>query len=887
MKRFVAGILAGFLLSGTAVSAQTPPASDANVVRETLQNGMRVVLVRDELAPVATTYMSYAVGSDDDTMPGIAHATEHMMFRGTKDVSPGQFAIVANRAGAEYNAATGNFSTQYYFKIPSLYVGVALALEADRMNGARMAASDWNTERGAIEQEVRAHESVPAAKIFERMRRAVFGDTPYAQDGVGTVASFTRMKASDIAQFYHTWYHPNNATLVVAGNIDPQATLKQIHTLFDPIPSAALPVHKSYAFGALGATVMHDKIAELPIPVVAEAYRMPALHSPDYMAGQLAAMVLNNVRAGFGQLQTQGRILGAGAVAGGYTDVGTIMIAGFGLPGTQAQATQAAIDGVLQDYRTNGIPAELIESSKRRLLSAQQYQRSSISGLASWWSNALAFGYGSPDELFAQAAAVTPDDVNRVFRQYVQSTQAVSLLLEPKTMTAVPHVDPNAGAENVQYDPQHEEPLPSWALAYFTAPLTAPQGGERASTFVLSNGITLTVQHEAFAPTVALHGTIRMSTLLHEPKGKEGVGDITSTLLGWGTKTFDRSAFQAQLDAIASSVTLGPTFDLQAQSDRIDRAMELLADGMLHPAFSPASFEIVKSNTQRTLAAVEHLPRTQAQIAETNALYPSGDPRRRRATARSVGAVTLADVKKWYQFAYRPDLATIAIVGDISPAQARALVERYFGAWHPNGPRPSFDFPLLKGHAGRSVTVNSNTSAQSEVTLTQVINVHRGDPDYIPLQLADTILSGEGTGSMLFQDLREKKGFVYDVSSNMDIESSNSTFSIDFASDPKNVARAQAAALADVRRLQTALVPQQDLQRAKALLLAQRVLPLDSYDGIADDILDAARTGLTSTEDTAFWNILLRTTPDQIRAAMRRWVKPDGFTRIMVAPSSS
>ncbi|HZT12466.1 MAG TPA: insulinase family protein, partial [Candidatus Baltobacteraceae bacterium] len=174
------------------MSAQTPPASDANVVRETLQNGMRVVLVRDELAPVATTYMSYAVGSDDDTMPGIAHATEHMMFRGTKDVSPGQFAIVANRAGAEYNAATGNFSTQYYFKIPSLYVGVALALEADRMNGARMAASDWNTERGAIEQEVRAHESVPAAKIFERMRRAVFGDTPYAQDGVGTVASFTR-----------------------------------------------------------------------------------------------------------------------------------------------------------------------------------------------------------------------------------------------------------------------------------------------------------------------------------------------------------------------------------------------------------------------------------------------------------------------------------------------------------------------------------------------------------------------------------------------------------------------------------------------------------------------------------------------------------------------
>ncbi|HEV3154657.1 MAG TPA: pitrilysin family protein [Candidatus Baltobacteraceae bacterium] len=886
MKRLAAGILAGFLLSSSGVMAQTAPAQDGNVVRETLANGLRVVIVRDRLAPVATTNISYGVGSDDDTMPGIAHATEHMMFRGTHDVTPGQFTIMTARAGAQYNAGTGNYATQYYFKLPSMYVGLALRLEADRMTGARELASDWNTERGAIEQEVRAHESVPTAKVLGKMRRAVFGDTPYAQDGVGTVASFEKMRASDIAQFYHTWYHPNNATLIVTGYVDPTQILAQIHRYFDPIPSVPLPQHHSYAFGALDASTLRDTIAELPVPVVAETYRMPALGAPDYMAGQILSLVLNNVRGGFGQLQTKGQILGAGAVAGAYSDVGTMIVVGFGLPGTQPEGTQSAIDGVLETYRTGGVPSDLIETAKLRMLSQQQYQRSSISGLADWWSNALSLGYDSPDDILSKVAAVTPADVDRVFRQYIDPKHAVSMLLQPKSVTSLPHVDPNANKEDVQYPVDKDEPLPPWAKAYFTAPLTVPAEDGAASAFTLPNGLRLTVQREPFAPTVALEGTIRMSSQLYEPKGKDGVSDITATLLQWGTSTYDRAAFQAQLDAIASSVSLGSSFGLESQSANLDRSLQLLADGMLHPAFADASFEVVKGNTERTLAAVEHLPSTQAAIAQTNALYPIGDPRRRRATAATVASVTLQDVKKWYAFAYRPDLTTIAIVGDVSPAEAKAAVERYFGQWHAHGPRPPFIFPRLKSHASRSVTVTSSTSTQSQVTLTQIINVHRGDPDYIPLQLADTILSGEGTGSMLFQDLREKNGYVYDVSSEMDIGLSSSTFSIDFASDPKNVERAQAAAVADIRRLQTALIPTEQLQRAKALLLAERVLPLDSYEGIAGDILEAARSGISSAEDAAFWNALLHTTPDQVRAAMRRWVKPEGFTRVMVAPGS-
>ena len=883
MKRLMALFIAGFFAYPSMAGAQVPA---QNVVRATLANGLHVVLLPDSLAPVATTVIVYNVGAIDDSMPGIAHATEHMMFRGTADVSAGQLSIMAARAGAEYDASTGPTVTDYYFKLPSAYVGVALRIEADRMTGALDSPADWKTERGAIEQEVRAHESVPGASVFAKMRQALFGETPYAEDGVGTVASFERMQASDIAAFYRAWYHPNNATLIVSGDIDPQQTLAQIHQYFDPIPQAALPQHRSYAIAALDDTTLHDTIAELPVPVSATSYRMPALGAKDYMAVQVLMLALDNVRGGFGQLQAKGQILGAAVVAGGFPDVGTLIVAAYGEPGSSPQAVQDAAQGVLDDYRTNGVPQDLIDAAKLRLLSERDYRLASISGLAFSWSNTLVGGYATPDEYYAAVQGVSAADVDRVLREYADPKHSISMLLEPKNFTAVPHADPNATAENVHYDPDKEEPLPPWASEYFNASLQAPQQETKAATFRLSNGLKVTVRRESLSPTVVLSGSVRMSPELYEPNGKEGVAAITSELLSWGTATYDRAAFQAQQDAIAADISLGPSFSLTARKDNFDRALQLLADGMLHPAFNDTAFEVVKNDSARTTAVVQRQPGEQAQLARLMALYPPGDPRRRHETAQTLGNVTRSDVKQWYAFAYRPELTTIAVVGDVTPDRVRAEVQRYFGAWRQHTQKLAFVYPKIQSARGKSVIVTSESAKQSEVTLTQVLNVHLDDRDYIPLQLADTVLSGEGTGSMLFRDLREKSGFVYDVSSNMDIGSTSSTFSIDFASDPKNVARAQAAALADIKRLQTALIPLDDLQRAKALLLAQRILPLDSYEGIAADILDSARYGISPADDRAFWDNLLRTTPDQVRAAMRRWVRPDGFTRVMVQPAT-
>jgi zinc protease len=879
--------MAGFIALPGLAGAQTPAAPVTGaVVASTLANGMRIVLLPNRLAPVVTTVITYGVGSNDDPAPGIAHATEHMLFRGTHDVSAGQFADIAERAGAQYDAETTNTDTRYYFNIPSSYVGLALRLEADRMNGATIAASAWKTERGAIEQEIRARESIPGWSVVMKMRKAFFGDTPYASDAGGTVTSFEKMTAADIARFYKAWYHPNNATLVVAGNIDPAALLAQIHTIFDAIPSQVLPAHTAINVAPLKATTIDAGVAELPVPVVGIAYRFPGLRDPDFAVSEVLITALDSGRGALFDLTAKGQVLGAFGVSSAFNEVGIAEVAAVGPPGVQPSALEATVGGVIAGYRATGIPDDLVQAAKIRLLSTQSYRQASISGLAFAWAGALSAGQQSPDFDYDAIARVSTDDVNRVLRTYMDSQKQIAILLAPKKTTSMPKIDPRAGVENVKYTSDKHEALPHWAVAYFQAPLQAPHDGD-LTVIHLPNGLSFTVRNATFSPVVVLRGEIRTSPDLYQPAGKDGVASLTDNLLPWGTTTYDRKSYQAQLDNIAANVSLGSDFGMTVQAKNFDEGVRLLADGMLHPAFPQAAFEVLKRDDAQSLAALASQPGTQASIAQINALYPPGDPRRRRATAQTMSAVGIDDVRNWFRFSYRPDLTTIALVGDVSPEHARATVTKYFGDWKAVGKKPTFKYPVIKPSKSQNFTVSSSASVQASVTLTQVINVHpKNMADRIALELANTILSGQGTGSLLFRDVRTAKGYVYSIDSSLDIGKTSSTFSVEFASDPSNARKAEAEAVAVIRRLQNVPLPLEDVQRAKALLLAQQVLPLESYSGVASNMLDDATSGYTRNDSDLYWAMLLDTTPTQLRDAMRKWIDTSRFVRVTVQPGA-
>ena len=197
-----------------------------------------MVIVKNTLAPVVTTQVNYLVGSVEapQGFPGTAHALEHMMFRGSPGLSAAQLSTIAAAMGGNFNADTQQTVTQYFFTVPAEDLEIALHVEAVRMRGVLASELLWGQERGAIEQEVAQDLSSPQYVFYDRLLREMYAGTPYALTALGTRESFQQTTGAMLKAFHDTWYAPNNAILVIVGNLDPDQTLLTVRRLFEAIP---------------------------------------------------------------------------------------------------------------------------------------------------------------------------------------------------------------------------------------------------------------------------------------------------------------------------------------------------------------------------------------------------------------------------------------------------------------------------------------------------------------------------------------------------------------------------------------------------------------------------------------------------------------------------
>ncbi len=224
-----------------AAFAQT----QAQVVRDSLSNGMRVVIIPNKLAPVVTVETNFLVGGDETPtgFPGMAHAEEHMAFRGCTGMTADQTAAIYAQLGGRNNADTQQNITQYFATVPAADVDVALEAQAACLRGVDDSQQEWSQERGAIEQEVARDLSNPTYKFINRLNQDLFAGTPYSHDPLGTKDSFDATTGEMLKDFYSKWYTPGNAILVIVGDVDPAATMTKIKQLFGDIPSHPLPSH--------------------------------------------------------------------------------------------------------------------------------------------------------------------------------------------------------------------------------------------------------------------------------------------------------------------------------------------------------------------------------------------------------------------------------------------------------------------------------------------------------------------------------------------------------------------------------------------------------------------------------------------------------------------
>jgi len=880
-KHGFAAALAATLLFGLqpAVARAAP-----DVARATLANGLRVIVVRDPLAPVATAMLDYQVGSDEQWIPGLAHATEHMMFRGSSTLSSAQLMDSIGVTGGDFNADTQSTVTRYFFTVPSDYLDIALRAERSRATGLLLSQKLWEQERGAITQEVQQDNSNAFYRLFVKMLGRLLGGTPYAKNGLGTVEGFAKqVNAAELRKFYGRWYKPNNAIYIITGDVDPQATIAKVREIFGDVPAGTLPPREPVRLRPLRGAIYHDT-SDQSFTGVLIGYRFPGYASRDYAAGQILGDVLSSPRSAFGSLPYTGKALGTEFQTQTFPKVGIAIAFGAVPVTTSPQTIDREMRAIVDGYKQSGVPPDLVEASKLREIAGLEFGANSIEGLADEWSDAVAVeGRTSPDAAIAEFNRVTVADVNRVLRTYLDNTRAVVAYAVPKNAGSV-GASAGLAKENNEVPPTTHEPLPAWAQ-HVLDHLRVPEQTLAPADMRLSNGIRLIVQPEQISHTVVVDGEILNNPAVQEAPGKEGVASVTAALLPYGTTTLDRVAFQAELDKIAASTDAGTDFGLDVLSSQFERGVQLLADEELHPALRAADFAIVRGQTSGELAGAMSTPEHLAQVALDKALYPAGDPEQRFATPASVSALTLDDVKNWYASAYRPDLTTIVVIGDTTPQAAQAIFEKYFGGWIAQGPTPNVEPPPVPQNAPAQLDVPATGRVQSSVKLVETLALVRSDPAWAPLQLANAVLTGGFYSSLLYHDLREVHGYAYDVDSSVSAGRVRGTFSIDYGCDPKNVLPAQAQVRAVLAQIQREPIAADRLLRSKAQLMGEVPIRESSYDGVTGQLLDYSELGLPLNQNVLDAQAELSATAAGVQDALARYIRPDAFVRVVTGPA--
>lgn len=875
-------VLAALVLSPCGATAASDAGTDVTVTTTTLANGLKVVVLHDTLAPVVTTFLNFRAGSDDEAITGIAHAQEHMVYRDGAHLSGAQADEIAGFTGDEDNADTQNEITQFFHEVPAQDLDVVLHLDAARFSGLLDRQVDWNIERGAIEQEVTADNSDATYRLYVKMLHQLLAGTAYANEGLGTLHSFnSQINSPQIRAFARTWYHPNNATYVIAGDVDPATAIATVRALFGSMPAVALPPHHVGSLRPLAAATFTDS-SDRSTTWIAVGYRFPGYDDPQYAASVVLADVLNSNRGPLAALIAAGRAIDAEADTSVYPKAAMIMLDGDVPIATAPSAAIADFKAVVDRYRESGVPADLVEAAKAREVAKLQMASDSVQGLAQLWSQSLAVERRMPQRDIDAIAHVSKADVDRVVTQWLRNDSASTAYAVPKSGGAESSSGGGAG-ESAKPEQTAIAPLPPWAEAAL-ARLQVPQQSVAPVAFTLPNGLHVIVQPEHASKAVAVQGIVLHDNGLEEPAGQSGVATVTEKLLPYGTTTYGRVAYQTQLDAIEATDATGYVFSLDVPSANFDRGLQLLADDELHPSLRNEDLTVVKGEVAADLSGDEQNPDHLAAVAQADALFPAGDPARVFATAADVNALSQADVQAFYGKTFRPDLTTIAIVGDLTPEQARASVERWFGGWKADGSPPVVTPRAVPANAASQATVPATGRIQDTIRMSETLGLSWDDDAIAPLRLANTMLSGDFS-SILIRDLRVTTGYVYYVTSGLDVGKTRSLFVLRYGSSPDNVGKAKALAIADLTRMQNAPIDSERLLRAKSNLLSAIPIGDESYDGLAKQLATTASEGLPLDEDVILARREFAATPQDVQSAMKQYVRPEGFVTIVEGPA--
>ena len=791
------------LTLAAAAPAQAPPrvapvsslvaAVDIPYTQFTLANGLRVIVHEDRKAPVVAVSIWYNVGSKDEPAgkTGFAHLFEHLMFNGSEN-SPGDYFEPLKHIGAtDYNGTTWFDRTNYFQTVPTGALESALFLESDRMGHLLGAVTQekLDNQRSVVQNEKREGDNQPYGLVEYAQLEALFPKGhPYHHSTIGSMSDLDSASLEDVKQWFRAKYGPNNAVLVLAGDIDAKTARPLVEKYFGDIPRGPANVPALAPVPTLPkpvSQVMKDQVATTRLY---RTWAVPGMLDPDAVNLDVAASVLGGLsssRLDNDLVRSEQTAVAVTASLQDYHRISLFEVTADVKPGVDPATVSKRVDAIIADLVRNG-PTE--DEVRRAVTSTVA---GTIRGLE------RVGGFGGKATILAEGAlyANDPDYYKKRLRALTHVTPAsVRAALRKWLLRPVYALNIVPGERDAYQESALTKGASSMRPRYYQAPGTQARPAAQPAAKVdrskmpevgaisdldfptvehttLSNGIKVSFARRAAVPVVLMSVQFDAGYAA-DRSGKLGLQMLMAGLMDEGTAQLDSRGIAEAKERLGASIGVGTSLDrttatLSALTPNLAPSMDLFADIVKNPAFDPREFERLRAQQLVGIASELTEPENIAYRALPPLLYgeghPYGVPFTGSGRAQDVKSLTRADVAGAHAAWIRPDNAQIFVVGDTTLAAIKPLLEERFGTWAPPPTAKGVkQFPdTVAPVRPRIILIDRPQSPQSVILAGEVTAV-RGTDELTTLLTVNEIL-GNDFLSRLNMELREVKGWAYGV----------------------------------------------------------------------------------------------------------------------------
>ena len=887
--------LGGFSFQAFAADVTLPRTVSAGACVEgiceyTLANGMRVLLFPDATKPMVTVNMTYNVGSVHENygQTGMAHLLEHLVFKGTPTHAdiPGEM----RKRGISFNGSTTVDRTNYFagFTPDDATLDWILGMEADRMVNSFISRKDLDSEMTVVRNELEMGQNAPGNVFFQRLNASAFHWHNYGKTTIGNRSDVENVPIERLQAFYRTWYQPDNATLVVAGQFDSSKVLARVQDTFGRIkrPTRALPQLYTLEPVQDGEREINVRRAG-DMHIVGLQYHMPAATHADNAPLQVLANILSHSPGG----RLHKALVEPKLASYVHVEAGTRHgPSGFTVLAVPPDAqtlpkSEAALLAQVERIAATPITATEMEQAKRRIANSLEQSFNDVSAVGVIMSEAIAAGdwrllFIQRDEI----AAVTLDDVNRVAAKYlIPSNRTLGRFLP--TTDAV-RAD-TGGARSVAslVDGYTGRAAVDAGEAFDTSPANI---AARTEIVTLGDGLQASLlPKKTRGGRVVVGARFQFNDIDAVARHPVPAAGMVAAMLMHGSTTVSREAVSERLEALNAQLEMSGDFQsagfsIDAPRENLPAVLELAADLLRNPAFPQASFEEIKLAQRTAIESRRQDPNSvtgQAMLKHFDR-WPAGHPHAFRTLDRQLAdldALTLAQVRAFHR-QYGTSYGQIGVVGDFDAATVKPLLTRLFTGWK----APAAYVPVatpFRDYAAQAERFQLADKPNANYLAMLAIPLKDTDPDYEALLVANHVLGG-GMKSRLSDRIRQRDGLSYGVSSSVQADRSRDNrddsgwFTIRGIAATQNMDRMMAAVREELDLMLREGITREELEDARNSLLSQRELERANDHALVAHLNSDQRLARTMQARAASDAKMRALTVDEVNAAVRRFIKP-------------